>query len=114
MAWRKPDASLGRAAMKRYHITLGAATTAGGGVISASSCCTINGVIMALEGDLIFCKRCNASGYIVCTSPRISETWSGKQAALEGDLCVCRCSPARRLMANQDMRYQSSDTCASI
>ena len=35
--------------MRRYHITLGASTTAGGKVTSASSHGSINGVRIALE-----------------------------------------------------------------
>ncbi|WP_229261177.1 PAAR domain-containing protein [Duganella levis] len=41
--------------MKRYTVTLGASTTAGGKVISASSHGAINGVPIALENDGIFC-----------------------------------------------------------
>lgn len=41
--------------MQRYTITIGANTTAGGKVISASSQGSINGIKIALENDLIFC-----------------------------------------------------------
>ncbi|MES2299376.1 MAG: PAAR domain-containing protein [Pseudomonadota bacterium] len=92
--------------MKRHTITLGASTTAGGKVISASSHGSINGVAIALEGDTIFCKGCKGPGRIVCVGPRISETWSGKQIALENDLCACGCSPPPRLVPNQTVRYQ--------
>ncbi|MTV41838.1 hypothetical protein GM676_30250 [Duganella radicis] len=50
--------------MQRYHITLGASTSAGGKVISASSACSINGVVVALEGDAIFCPACKSNGRI--------------------------------------------------
>lgn len=42
--------------MRRHTITLGATTTVGGKVISASSSGSINGVTIALEGDLIYCR----------------------------------------------------------
>jgi uncharacterized Zn-binding protein involved in type VI secretion len=59
--------------MKRYTITLGAATSAGGKVIDASSNGCINGAAIALEGDTIFCPACKSTGKIVCIEPRIPE-----------------------------------------
>lgn len=92
--------------MKRHTITLGASTTAGGKVISASSHGSIHGIPIALECDTIICKGCKGPGRIVCVGPRIPETWGGKQVALENDLCACGCSPPPRLLANQTVRYQ--------
>jgi uncharacterized Zn-binding protein involved in type VI secretion len=92
--------------MKRYTITLGASTTSGGTVISASSNGSINGVIIALENDLIFCPACKSQGKILCVGPRIPDTWNGKQVALEKDLCICGCFPSPRLIANQSLRSQ--------
>jgi uncharacterized Zn-binding protein involved in type VI secretion len=92
--------------MKRHTITLGASTTAGGKVISASSCGSINGVKIALEDDAIFCPACKSQGKILCIGPRIPETWNGKQVALEKDLCICGCFPSPRLVANQSLRCQ--------
>ena len=93
--------------MKRHTITLGASTTAGGKVISASSHGSINGVPIALEDDMIACKGCKSAGKIVCVGPRIPETWNGKQVALENDLCACGCTPPPRLLTNQRVRYQT-------
>lgn len=92
--------------MKRYTVTLGASTTAGGKVISASSHGAINGVPIALENDGIFCPACKSNGKILCVGPRIPETWNGKQVALENDLCICGCFPSPRLLANQSLRSQ--------
>jgi len=92
--------------MQRYTITLGASTTAGGKVISASSQGSINGVKIALENDLIFCPVCKSQGKILCVGPRIPETWNGKQVALGNDLCLCGCFPSPRLVANQTLRSQ--------
>jgi uncharacterized Zn-binding protein involved in type VI secretion len=93
--------------MQRYHITLGADTSAGGKVISASSACSINGVAIALEGDTIFCPACKSPGKIHNFGPRIPESWNGKQVALQDDLCVCKCPTPPKLIANQRVRYQS-------
>ncbi|WP_229257365.1 PAAR domain-containing protein [Duganella callida] len=92
--------------MKRHTITLGASTACGGKVISASSHGSINGVAIALEGDVIFCPSCNSEGKIQCVGPRIPETWNGKNVALENDLCVCGCPSPPRLVPNQSIRCQ--------
>jgi uncharacterized Zn-binding protein involved in type VI secretion len=92
--------------MQRYHITLGASTSAGGKVISASSCCSIDGVLVALEGDAIFCPACKSPGKIKIFGPRISESWNGTQVALQDDLCVCKCTPPPKLIASQQRKYQ--------
>ena len=87
-------------------ITLGAPTSSGGKVISASSEGMIGGVPIALEGDLVTCPVCKTAGKILCIGPRIPETWNGKNVALENDLCMCRCPVAPRLMPSQTVRSQ--------
>lgn len=93
--------------MKRYTLTLGAATSAGGKVIAASSHGSIDGVSIALEGDAIYCPACKTTGKIVCIGARVPEHWNGKQVGLSGDLCDCDCRPPPRLYACQTLRYQN-------
>lgn len=95
--------------MKRYHITLGASTTAGGVVTSASSHCSINGVRVAVEGDKIVCPACKSEGRIQCVGPRIPESWDGKPVALQDDLCICKCASPPRLLPKQALKCQSLD-----
>lgn len=92
--------------MRRYTITLGASTTAGGKVITASANGSINGVQIALENDLIFCPACKSQGKILCVGSRIPETWNGRQVALGDDLCMCACSMPPKLVPNQTLRSQ--------
>jgi uncharacterized Zn-binding protein involved in type VI secretion len=92
--------------LRRYHITLGAGTTAGGLVKTASAPCSILGVKLALEGDKVSCPVCGAEGTIKCDGPRLSEKWNGKQVALQDDLCLCKCSPPPRLIAIQQHKSQ--------
>jgi uncharacterized Zn-binding protein involved in type VI secretion len=96
--------------MKRRHITLGAVTTAGGKVVSASSMVSINGIKVALEGDEVMCPACKGMGRIQCVAPRLKETYYGKNVALEDDLCICGCSSPPKLKANQTSDYQSIGT----
>lgn len=93
--------------MKRYTITLGATTTSGGTVVSASSHVSINGMRIAVEDDLVSCPVCKSRGKIQCIDPRIPETWNGKKVALENDLCVCKCSKLPKLIPNQTLRCQN-------
>lgn len=96
--------------LKRYYITLGAGTTAGGKVISASHIDTIDGAGVALEGDRVQCPSCNSEGVIALDGPRLSERYDGREAALGDDLCMCGCSPPPRLVANQDFACQAVST----
>lgn len=91
---------------KRYHIRVGAKTTAGGTVKAASSCCSLDGVKLAIEGDKIDCPACGAEGVIQCVQPRLPDGFNGKEFALSDDLCICNCSPAPKLIADQVMKYQ--------
>jgi uncharacterized Zn-binding protein involved in type VI secretion len=100
--------------MKRHTITLGASTSAGGKVISASSNGSINGVTIALEGDAVFCPACKSQGKISCIGPRIPESWNGKNVALENDLCVCGCTIPPRLLPSQSLKYQTLDETATV
>ncbi len=93
----------------RYHITVGAGTTAGGKVISASSFRSINGAKIACEGDPVSCPKCNSTGTIQADGPRLNELFDGRQTALSDDLCLCKCKPPPRLVANQDFSKQSID-----
>lgn len=95
--------------LTRYLITLGATTTAGGKVISASSFRSINDVDVAVEDDRVQCPKCNSIGVIKPDGPRLSETCNDKEVALHDDLCICKCNPPPRLIANQSFVYQSID-----
>lgn len=93
---------------KRYNCCLGASTTAGGVIVAASGQGRIEGRELAVEGDPIHCPACNRLGRILCVPPRTSEIWHGKQAALEGDLCICQCEPPPKLIANQQLKSNST------
>jgi uncharacterized Zn-binding protein involved in type VI secretion len=100
--------------MKRYHITEGAKTTAGGKVISATSAITIDGVRAALEGDALYCPACKSAGKIMCVGPRTPETWNGKPVALSDDLCMCGCPSPPKLLPCQTRKFQSLGGAAGL
>ena len=92
--------------IKRYYITLGAGTTAGGKVISASHLDTIDGIGVALEGDKVQCPGCDSEGVIALDGPRLRERYEEREVALGDDLCLCGCSPPPRLVASQTFACQ--------
>jgi len=95
--------------LKRYLILLGAQTTAGGTVKTATSFLSHQGSPYALEGDLVDCPACGQEGRIACVTPRLDARCDGRQYALEHDLCLCGCSPPPRLVANQQHNCQVLD-----
>lgn len=92
--------------MRRYHITVGAKTTANGSVTTGWPRGCINGQAIAREGDEVLCPTCKSIGLIVCDGMRLVETLDGREAALDGDLCRCQCDPLPRLIASQTIRSQ--------
>lgn len=96
--------------MKRYNITTGATTTAGGKVISGLERTSFNGQMIAREGDRVACPACGTEGVIALVGPHLHEDWGGKQAALEGDLCLCKCDPPPELIACQRFKCQVFET----
>jgi uncharacterized Zn-binding protein involved in type VI secretion len=98
--------------MKRYLVTLGSETSAGGKVTSASSLRTINSAPVALEGDTVHCSQCHTDGVIKPDGPRLKDLYNGRHYALQDDLCICQCSPPPRLTASQHLVCQSVDDAA--
>lgn len=95
--------------MRRYNLVNGAETTAGGTVYTGYIGGTINGLGMVREGDLIVCPACSSQGVVICAGPRLGDIWDGAEAALEGDVCRCKCDPPPKLIANQFMEFQDID-----
>ncbi len=92
--------------MRRYHITVGAKTTADGTVMTGYEFWTIDGQPIAREGDEVACPACDSTGVIVCDGPHLVDLMQGRPTALDGDLCHCKCAPPPRLIANQTLQCQ--------
>ena len=86
----------------RYFIRNGDATTAGGSVVATGTHMPVYGAHVALEGDQVHCPACNSTGVIQCVAPlRRITGHANKQLSVEGDLCICNCPVAPRLIASQ-------------
>jgi len=93
--------------MRRYFITRGAKTTAGGTVVGGLTGFRITQVDIALEGHEVRCPMCKTTGVIVCVGPRLEQWARGRRVALSDDLCRCKCDPPPRLLADQFERFQT-------
>ena len=91
---------------RRYHITDGAKTTAGATIRASVTWYKIDGAPVACEGDAVDCPACGTTGTIQCVMPRIPERVNNKEIALSDDLCICRCIPAPKLIADQTLKCQ--------
>jgi uncharacterized Zn-binding protein involved in type VI secretion len=91
---------------QRAWIRKGDRTTANGVVTSGLETFTLLDQPIAFEGDSISCPACNSTGVIHCVGTRVPTTGPhGREMALEGDICICRCSPPPRLVGSQTHSY---------
>lgn len=91
---------------KRYYIRAGDTTTANGVVLASSDFSRVDARALARDGDPVDCPACNTQGIIRIVGPRLSDSFMGKQYALNDDLCLCACSPPPTLVAAHDAEYQ--------
>lgn len=91
---------------KRYYVRDGAKTSADGLVRASCGFSTQEGKALAREGDPVDCPTCGEQGVIQCAGPRLQDQSEGKQYALSDDLCICACSPAPKLLADQSDDFQ--------
>ena len=86
--------------MQRSYLKLGDKSSAGGTVIEGIPFFTDNGKEVTFVGATVVCPACKASGPIVARGPRWPGEIFGKRAALEGDVCACKCSPPPVMLAS--------------
>lgn len=95
---------------RRFYIHVGDTTTNAGKVLTGLSTSTWYGIPNAFDGDAVECPKCHSIGQIRTVGARISSVGShGRQQALSGDLCLCRCNPPPRLVASQDSAWTEGE-----
>ncbi|MDB5878899.1 MAG: hypothetical protein JWQ41_2313 [Variovorax sp.] len=95
---------------KRFYIHVGDTTTSAGKVLTGLSTSTWHGLPNAFDGDAVECPKCHSIGQIRTVGSRISSVGShGRQRALSGDLCLCKCSPPPRLVASQETAWTEGE-----
>lgn len=96
--------------MRRYFIRVGDKTTAGGTVLDGVPNNTHDGVPVSYEGARIHCPACNSEGHAQKVPPYWPMSMMGKEALLDGDLCICKCNPPPTLIASQEDRFMSFES----
>jgi len=80
--------------------------TPGGGVVKPRPQqypSTYHGKLACYEGDPVYCNTCKSWGVTKCVPPYRPHTDpEGRQANLDGDLCLCKCPTPPRLKASFD------------
>jgi len=96
--------------MRRYYLKIGDKSSSGGTVIEGIPSCTHHGKELTFIGAQVICPACNTTGRIVPKGPRWPDNMMGKESALDGDICACRCYPPPTMLASQDDMYQSFES----
>jgi uncharacterized Zn-binding protein involved in type VI secretion len=93
--------------MRRALLRVGDNTTAGGTVLEGAENSTVQGKSVAFIGARIWCPACNSEGFVSWVGPHRTATMNGKQQALDGDECACKCSPRPICVASQNLAWHS-------
>ncbi|WNC89335.1 PAAR domain-containing protein [Paraburkholderia sp. FT54] len=65
---------------------------------------------VAYQGAPIYCPSCKSEGRIINIIPYLPMALcGGKQVALEGDWCACKCEPPPPLIASRDDMFMTMD-----
>ncbi|WP_414441878.1 PAAR domain-containing protein [Burkholderia sp. 22PA0106] len=92
--------------VRRYDILKGDRTTSDGTVLGGDFNDRVGDREQAYEQDDVWCPACQSIGRIVCYGARLSMKGpAGREAALDGDLCVCQCDVPPRLLPSQTTSY---------
>jgi uncharacterized Zn-binding protein involved in type VI secretion len=89
---------------KRAFVREGDTTTTQGHVGAKPTAIPVmhHGRAAVFEGDPVWCPACDSHGVTRCVQPWRPNTGpDGRQASLDGDLCICRCAVPPRLVARQ-------------
>ncbi|WP_082729790.1 PAAR domain-containing protein [Burkholderia sp. FL-7-2-10-S1-D7] len=96
--------------MRRSYLKVGDKSSAGGTVIEGIPSCYHHGTELTYLGAQVVCPACQSTGRIVPKGPRWPNNMMGKEPALEGDLCVCKCYPNPVMLASQNSMFESFES----
>ena len=93
--------------MRRSYLKKGDQSTVGGVVVEGIPFMTHHGTELTFVGAKVSCPACGTTGRIIPRGPRWPDDLMGKHAALDGDLCLCRCHPTPTMVATQSDMFES-------
>ena len=86
--------------MRRAILKLGDRSTNGGVIVEGVDNCTDDGTPMSFIGARVWCNGCKSEGFIGSRGPHQIALMDGKQEALDGDICLCKCVPPPVMLAS--------------
>jgi uncharacterized Zn-binding protein involved in type VI secretion len=95
--------------MKRPVLRRGDKSTNGGVIIEGVEDTFDQGVELAFIGAKVWCNGCKSMGEVGYRGPHHNSTLMGKQEALDGDICLCKCIPRPVFHASQNDNYHFFD-----
>lgn len=93
--------------MRRNYLKKGDKSTMGGIATEGIACMKHHGTELTFVGAKVACPACGTMGQIIPTGPRWPDNFVGKHAALEGDMCMCKCHPMPIMLASQSDMFES-------
>ncbi|RKP46845.1 PAAR domain-containing protein [Trinickia fusca] len=94
--------------MQRCYLRKGDKSSGNGVVQEGIDGMTCDGAELTFLGAKVDCPACNSTGAIVAKGPRWpDDNFMGKRPALDGDICVCGCSPQPVMHASQTRMFES-------
>jgi uncharacterized Zn-binding protein involved in type VI secretion len=96
--------------MRRNLLKHGDRSSTGGVVAEGIDSCFHHGTQLTYVGALVICSACGSPGRIAAQGPRWPDSMMGKEVALEGDLCLCKCHPTPIMIASQNDTFQSFES----
>ncbi|MBN3777459.1 PAAR domain-containing protein [Burkholderia sp. Ac-20345] len=92
---------------QRAWLRKGDQSSSGGVVLEGMESVKHHGIPRTYIGAEVSCPACNSIGHIEAQGQRLSQRMSGKEQALEDDICRCKCSPPPVMIASQHTGGQS-------
>ena len=96
--------------MRRSLLLKGDVSSAGGVVLEGEETPKHYGTPLTYIGARVHCPACKSEGVIAARGPRWPHSNMGKEQALEGDICVCKCQPFPVMVASQFTSYEEFDS----
>jgi hypothetical protein len=80
-------------------------SSADGVVLEGEERCMEFGRASTYIGAKVHCPACKTVGTIAAKGPRWPDSMFGKEQALEGDICLCKCNPPPVMIASQNRSF---------
>ncbi|RKP45998.1 PAAR domain-containing protein [Trinickia fusca] len=96
--------------MRRSYLKIGDKSSVGGTVAEGIPKTTHYGTELTFIGAQVVCPACKSVGHIAAKGPRRPGSMMGKEPALEGDICVCKCSSPPVMLPSQSNMYESFES----